>query len=291
MKTTIFSILVLTFILTGCNNVLLTIEGVPHQTREIGNKTSDTVIVYSVGGPLISNLPSDDFMRNLIPEFNYADFLLAVPNQFQTLKPNLFTKIITFNQSKQYNTESVKMLSDVVKFYKGLNKKVYVWGESYGAFVTQDLIVTHGIIADGYVIQVGRLDMNDIVWQTAKTGVMMLFKDGTQPYIPNLPPPDSISPNVLANSARLASGLGYKRYTKLLNRYSQSQLSNVVYIHATKDKNVGALTAAEKQFLNSKKVKVIEYKGGHQIPANITAQGFALLSLNDNIIIPAPNTP
>ena len=64
----------------------------------------------------------------------------------------------------------------------------------------------------------------------------------------------------MAVTAKLAAGIGHKRFTELL---SDKNLSNVLYIYGTKDENVGSLNTNEIRFLKEKKVSIIKLDGGH----------------------------
>jgi hypothetical protein len=62
------------------------------------------------------------------------------------------------------------------------------------------------------------------------------------------------------NMAKLASGLGYKRYMDLLK---DTDLSNVIYVYGKTDEQVGSLSKEELEFLKFKKVEILEGNGNH----------------------------
>jgi len=62
------------------------------------------------------------------------------------------------------------------------------------------------------------------------------------------------------NMAKLAAGLGHKRYTELL---ANIDLSNVIYIYGKTDEQVGRLLEAEMTFLESKGTTVLVGEGDH----------------------------
>ena len=77
------------------------------------------------------------------------------------------------------------------------------------------------------------------------------------------------------NMAKLAAGLGHKRYITLLK---DTNLSNVIYVYGKKDQQVGSLTTEEVDFLKSKNVKILASEVGHgQTSINFIKKGMDLL--------------
>ena len=135
-----------------------------------GNFKSNIVVVNTQGGP-VTRL-EDDILKDIIQESKMNDALFVNVHQAQTKEPHLFTKTdITFEDAKKYDKSSVERLKKVVDYFKEKNKKVYVLGISFGAFMTQELIASHGIdVADGYLIMVGRLDIDEDTWKPFSEG-------------------------------------------------------------------------------------------------------------------------
>jgi len=252
----------------------------------IGNINSDTIIINSQGGPILE-FSSDEIIRFLYEEgkINLNKTAIINIHQEQTLRPWKFRgKEITFEQAKKYDEKSVKRLSDTIKYFKNKGKKVYVVGTSFGAFVVQDSLATHGNIADKYLIIVGRLNMPKEVWSEFSKGNYVGFeydKNGIPKIIPfnaeqaGMGGGGSIEDK---NMAKLAAGLWYKRYITLLKNIN---LSNVIYIYGKKDQQVGNLNKKEVEFLKSKNVKILEWNGGHGETAE-QFTGEALKSFNNN---------
>ena len=129
----------------------------------MGNLDSDTILLIAQGGPIPALLKDD--LRPLLKGLNPNAIQVANIAQAQTLEQNRFTQQpITFEEAKEADARTVEILADTVQWFKNQNKKVYVAGFSFGAFVVQDLLATQGNIADGYLIMVGRLDMPEEVW-------------------------------------------------------------------------------------------------------------------------------
>lgn len=227
----------------------------------MGNLDSDTILLIAQGGPIPVLLKDD--LRPLLKGLNPNAIQVANVAQTQTLEQNRFTQQpVTFEEAKEADARTVEILADTVQWFKNQNKKVYVAGFSFGAFVVQDLLATQGNIADGYLIMVGRLDMPDEVWQEFAQGRMVGFKDGV-----TIVPTDAEGAGMGGegaytneNMAKLAAGLAYQRYTDLLD---DVPMDNVIYVYGKLDDQVGRLTDDELAFLNGKNVNVIASPGAH----------------------------
>ena len=225
-----------------------------------GNRKGDIIIVNTQGGP--STQLEDETLNEFIIYSKTESALFVNVHQAQTKNPSEFTtKDISFEQAKQHDLQSIKYLKRVIDFFKSQEgKTVYVLGISFGAFMTQELIASHGVdVADGYFIMVGRLDIDEGTWQPFSQGKYTEYV-----YDDN----GTYSINILGdgfdfeerNMARLAAGLGYNRYTEKLN--SISDLSKITYVWGDRDQQVGPLSTSEIQFLNSKGANVILSEGG-----------------------------
>ena len=119
-----------------------------------------------------------------------------------------------------------------------------------GAFMTQELIVRKGLdVADKYLIMLGRLDIDEVFWQGFSEGKMGFFENG---ILPSVLEQDDVTRR---NMSRLAAGLGRNRYTQLLDEHED--LSKVTYVYGKTDEDIGKLTEAELQFLQSKNANII----------------------------------
>jgi|GEM_PF-691366 len=235
----------------------------------IGNKKASTVIVNVQGGPILYFDIESTY--HMFVEKIHADLdkiLILNVHQEQTIMPWKFdTKKITFEQAKKYDKLSVKRLVDVINYLKKQGKKVYVVGISFGAFIVEDSIAEYGNIADKYLIMVGRLNMPKEVWSEFSKGDYVGFEyseDGKQKIVPfNAEQAGMGGSSSIAdqNMAKLAAGLGYKRYMTLLKNVD---LSNMLYAYGKTDEQIGALTKEEIDFLRSKGVKILEGNGNHE---------------------------
>ena len=227
----------------------------------VGNPNSDVVIVNAQGGPM-PTLATKEF-EGIFSTIDRDKFFLVNVHQAQTLAPNQFSeRAISFDEAKAFDAETIQLLADVVNYFKNAGKRVYVVGLSFGAFVVQDLLATQGDIADGYLIVVGRLDMPAEVWQPFSEGQMVGFIDGVtiEPVSADGAGMGGDGEFTDSNMAKLAAGLGHKRYTDLL---ADVDLSNVVYVYGKTDEQVGRLLDAEVAFLEGKDVTVIVGDGDH----------------------------
>ncbi|MFP2997046.1 hypothetical protein ABN763_14110 [Spongiivirga sp. MCCC 1A20706] len=227
-----------------------------------GDEKAATVLITVSGGPgtVIGSDTVDDFS----PFLNPKGILTVAVHQAQTLNPEILAgNDITLAQASSFDAESTEMLGKVIAYFKNQGRTVYVVGLSFGSFVTQDLIAKKGInSADKYLILAGRLDMNEIVWQAAAEGKTSYFENGITPIINPEPNPDVKERNL----ERIGAGFVMNRYTQLFN--SIESLCNLTYIYGEVDQAVGALTANEIQFLESKNANVIKGPGDHDDTLN-----------------------
>ncbi len=234
-----------------------------------GDGNAPVVLINVQGGPdtALSTGEVDDIFQT----FNTTDLLAVNVHQAQTLTPSLFEgNDITLDQAINFNAESVEMLSKVIKYFKDQGRTVYILGISFGAFITQDLITKEGVdVADKYLIMVGRLDINDAIWQGFSEGKFGYFENGINPIIDQEVGTDVTDRNL----DKLTAGIAMNRYTQLLNTFED--LSKITYVYGKTDEAVGALTEEELQFLQSKNVNIIIGSGGHdETIDDFVVQGF-----------------
>lgn len=234
-----------------------------------GDENAPVVLINAQSGP-DTKLSTDD-LDGIFEIFDTTDVLAVNVHQAQTLNPSLFEgNDITFEQAINYNAESIEMLYQVVKYFKDQGRTVYVLGISFGAFITQELIVKKGVdVADKYLIMVGRLDMNDVIWQGFAEGRFGYFENGINPIVA-----DEVGTDVTdRNLDKLAAGLSMNRYTELLNTFED--LSKITYVYGETDQAVGRLIDVEIEFLQSKNVNIIVGSGDHDETINdFIVQGF-----------------
>ncbi len=271
MKTIIKKSLFITLLITvfiSCNKdkkieeLEPSLSQIAHLATFHGEKNSNTVIINTQGGP-VTKL-EDDELKNILKKSSIeGKALLVNVHQMQTANPSLFTKKdITFEQAKSYDKASVETLKTVVEFFKKQpSKKVYVLGISFGAFMTQELIASYGInSADGYLISVGRLDIDEKTWKPFSNGIYTEYiYDIHGNYTIEERKVDDVTEK---NMAKLAAGLGYNRYTTKLSKFDD--LSKITYVYGDRDEQVGRLSLDEIKFLKARKATVIlEPKGNH----------------------------
>lgn len=235
-----------------------------------GEEDAPIVLINAQSGP-DTELTKDD-VDTIFQLFNTTDLLAVNVHQAQTQNPSLIENDdISFDEAINFNSESVEMLYQVIKYFKDQGRTVYVLGISYGAFMAQELIAKEGVdVADKYLIMVGRLDMNDLVWQAFSEGLLGYFENGITPIIDDEEDPDMVGRNL----NKLAAGLAMNRYTQLFNNFQD--LSNITYIYGETDQAVGRLTDPEVQFLESKNVNIIAGSGDHdETISDFIIQGFS----------------
>ncbi|BBB22614.1 conserved hypothetical protein [Abyssogena phaseoliformis symbiont OG214] len=141
------------------------------------NAESDTIIISLQGAPVTEFIINETYhilVNQAKLDLKKAQFIHV--HQEQTPRPWEFKESITFKQAKEYDKITVKYVADLIKFYKNKDKKVYIIGVSFGAFVAQDLIATYGNIADKYLIIAGGLDMPKEVWTQFSKGSYVGFE-------------------------------------------------------------------------------------------------------------------
>lgn len=222
-----------------------------------GGETAPIVIINAQGGPDV-NL-STDIVDLIADNLTAKDVLSVNPHQAQTLNPDILNESdITLDQAVAFNTESIDILYKVTKYFKDQGRTVYVLGNSFGAFISQELIAQKGIdVADKYLLISGRLNMNDLMWQASSEGREAGFENGITPIID--PEPHAVAWE--RNLMRISAGLAMNRYTQVLDNIDD--LSMLTYIYGTTDEAVGSLTPEEVQFLESKNANIISGSGGH----------------------------
>ena len=246
------------------NNEQLAIDyaGMPDSLRRlghsIGNSHSDIVLLSCPGGPEF-DLNYTEFKRSYEETYKLdleKIFIINV-HQYQTLYPEKFMDkeyIYSFDECKTYVTHNALYVNQLIHFFKSQGKTVYVVGCSYGGFIVSDAIAQGGNIADGYILTSSRVDMTPELWKIFASGQFTIFDDDATSIIPadniDYPLPEYL----LDCMAKMAAGLGHKRYSELLQN---TDLSNVTYLTGTKDKAVGKLTPDEIAFLKSKGANVI----------------------------------
>ncbi|QTD37541.1 hypothetical protein JL193_15910 [Polaribacter batillariae] len=265
---------------TKAEDIRIRYKNMPESLQKLGysfgNPNSNTVIINTQGGPMI-NLLTDSF-KSIFKEagdINEDKYFLINVHQAQTLKPEKFIMSeISFEQAKAYSKETSKMLYDLISYFKSENKKVYIVGISFGSFVGEGLIAEYGNIADGYLLAVGRLDMTEEIWKAYSKGIAASFKEDAINVVVGSRSDDEVT---TVNIRKIAAGFGHNRYTKLLEN---TDLSNLTYLYAKSDQNVGKLTDDEIKFLKSKGANVIGFEGGHRSWTKHLKEGIDLLLKN-----------
>ena len=237
-------------------------ENIPKSLEKLGhsygNPNRDTVIINVDGGP-INRLRTYRFETkyNIAGGIDERNYFLINMRESQTLHPEETEKEeISLEQAKNYNEKTTKTLFELVSYFKSQDKKVYVVGGSYGSFVGLKSIADYKNIADGYLLMVGRLDMNEEVWKPYSKGIETKFEEDGM-TIKHGEKSENIN---TVNMRKIAAEISIARYTELLK---DANLSNLIYIYIENDQIVGRLTENEITFLESKNAKVISVEGEH----------------------------
>ncbi len=218
----------------------------------------EKVILLAQGGPSY-----ESFSQKVVDGvFQCVDPAILKINvdQVQTLKANenkFKTQTFTFEQITKEVQKTTDLLADEVKKQKDAGKKVYVVGLSYGAWVVQSLLSKYGKTADGYIVSVGRLDMEKKGWETGSKGTWFSINlDNTV----KVKQDQTSSDDPKSNIPKIAAALMQYRYTELLKNID---FSNIVYVYGKNDETSGPMTTAEINFLKNKKATLIAGDGDH----------------------------
>ena len=199
------------------DKIQINFSNIPENLKKLGysfgNPESDFVIIYSQGGPFpqLSNWLWQKRLLSLNEEFGNYFFINSM--QTQIINSDEYTqKEISFEDAKIYIESTTEILADLVKYFKSQKKKVYLYGISHGAFIVENLIATKGNIANGYLIMVGRLDMDDEMWKSRVNNGSASFLNDGKTIIKT-----EVSSTIEGrNQDLLHAAKSYKRYTKLL---------------------------------------------------------------------------
>ena len=236
-----------------------------------GNVFSEVVLINVQNGPS-NTLATNDLRELLQLTERDNDFFVFNLHQQQTLEPNQFTNDITFEAAKTANQKSVDILTQAIQYFKAQDKKVYVLGIAYGAYLVQELLVREGTtIADQYLLMASRLDMPNLIWEAYSQGNTGGFIDGNTPFTGA---PSTLAPTE-KNNNKLFAGLAYKRYTVELAKYNN--LTNVTYCFGSMDESVGRLTQNEQALLITRQANLLEITANHQATIEgLIDQGFEM---------------
>ena len=222
--------------------------------ESVGDPEAEVVVVVAQGGPVLAL--SLNRAETVFAVVDLEEVHLVLVHQAQTIDPDRFlASDISFEEAQAIDAESVELLIAAVRHFKEQEKQVFVVGQSFGAFVVQDMLARQEVAADGYLLMVGRLDMPVEAWGVFADGDSPGFVDGTDVILRET----GIVPRE-RNMARLAGGLAHRRYTELL---AKVDLCDVVYITGDNDERVGRLSSDERDFLESRGAEVIVGPGRH----------------------------
>jgi len=224
-----------------------------------GNVFSNEILINVQGGPFTEL--KTNALKDLLQQTDKADnFFIFNLHQTQTLEPQEFTNEITFGKAKTNNQRSVEILKEVIQYFKAQDRKVYVLGIGFGAYIVQEMIVQEGKdLADQFLLMGGRLDMPDLVWQSFSEGNTGGFIDGATPFTGT---PSTLT-DTQKNLNKLLAGLAFNRYTFELAKYND--LTNVTYCFGSKDESFGSLTQNEQALLITRQANVLKIDEGHQV--------------------------
>ncbi|MEL6558547.1 MAG: hypothetical protein AAFQ94_10205 [Bacteroidota bacterium] len=233
-------------------------ESLKNYGYSFGNPASDAVIIHTQIGPL-TNLLTEEFKKIFtnVGGVDTSSYFVINIHQFQTMHPEkLSENEVSFEQAKNYNKVSTKMLYELASYFKSHEKTVYIVGLSFGAFAGIDCIAEYGPLVDGYLLMVGRLDMTETIWKSFSEGVEATFEEDAITVKIGQKPEKTSSINL----NKIAAGYGFNRYSE---RLQDTDLSKLIYYFGKKDQSVGKLTESEIELLENNGATVVGFNGGH----------------------------
>lgn len=226
----------------------------------------EIVIIDCPGGPdsLLEFRSRDRQRYRYLP--NYEQFSIISLYQAQSFNRSLYhyTDTFTYEDAVFEVGISSEMLHRSITYFKERGKQVIVAGSSYGAFVIQHYLANYDSRADQYIIMSGRLDIDQAMVKETRQGNSGSFGEDGLTYLPDehridLSEDDEHTREDIVSN-RLKAAIGHHRYTRKL---AEVKLSNVVYIYALNDQNVGRLRTHEIDFLRQKGARVFADDRGH----------------------------
>lgn len=220
------------------------------------NVSSDTAIVFVQGGPS-THLASDGLSS--FP--GYKNYCNIYVHQSQTYNSEIIIDDFSLQNAESEIEVTLKILFRVINHLKSEGKVVFVTGSSYGAFLVTKYLAEFGNNVDKFIILVGRLDMEEEVWQGYLSKKYYSFPDAVNPVFD----PSFVSSSTIDDVLfTLIGAVTRERYTESLEIVD---MKNVLYVYGTNDKNVGRLKPHEISFLNDKGVDLYKIEdGGHSSP-------------------------
>ncbi len=229
-----------------------------------GNPESDTVVIFEQGGPVHDFFLDDLEVENVDNFTGFNNFLRVYIHQTNTLNKDLFKAKMTEKEATRELDLNTEILDRVIRHFKSQGKKVHVVGHSFGALIIARYLADKGnTSADKFVMMAGRLDTEMFFVTNFLKGKRYFFRngDGADPFVD----PER-EQEITEDDRRSFFLIGVMMRERYTSKIKADNLSNVIFVSARDDDQIGRLTETEKAFLNTKKVKFIEIeKGGHSI--------------------------
>lgn len=224
---------------------------------EKGNPSSDTVVLYTQGGPAAS-LYTDYFDKLALSK--YKEVYVHQANTFNTYLIGGLNENLSTERAAKENEISADILYRVAKYFKEKNRVVVIVGHSFGAFVIERMLTKYSAVADKYLIMAGRLDMPDVVWQGLKARTPYYFKDGIEPIATFLP--TTLTEKERKETYAIMQLQATASSTRYTQQIKKENVNKIIYAYADFDNNVGRLTDQEIMFINTNGGLIYRIKNG-----------------------------
>lgn len=236
----------------------LNYDEVSEYANFFGDANNETVILHAQGGPM--SYLDDQGLIDLISPVNTNGIIVANVVQRQMgLYPAFYIRDISDAEAKSIVDDSVDDLADVVRHFKSLNKKVYVMGQDYGAYLIQELIAKYGSdIADSYLVLGSRLTIEEDFTDAWSAGDDAYYDFGATPA------GVQSSAAIGQSNQNLNRLFGYIGQQDYMSKLRSQDLSKLHYMHTANDDVVGPMDKDEISFLAIQKANVLDGEGSHE---------------------------
>ena len=233
-----------------------------------GSIEKDTILIMGDGGP--QNQLNYEYNGKVDWSYlnNFKNYYFVSLHQSSTYNPEIFNwkNSFTLEDGKYEIDNSSEIMYRAIKYFKNRGKYVVVVGHSYSAFIIPHYLATRPSLADSYYMIAGRLNADTLQTFYQLKGYNSKFEEDGKTLIE----PDTTRGKhpfrteryfkIRQASEMLKAGLGIRKFTEELK---DKDISNLVVCYGKKDRNVGALSDEEIQFLKKKKARVYGFNTGH----------------------------
>lgn len=223
-------------------------------TATMFSSANDTVFLMLNGGP-VSELDDTqyEFVFETFNQYAEPDFNVESLLQANMINPTIWQegKKFTYEFAKAENENSIKLIEMVVKKFKEQNKKVFLIGHSFGAFLLKKLLLQGSASTlnsvEKIIIMGSRLNHDPTAIEHLKNGTPCGYDNGQFACGDPLTEDDEFV------RQKLSLDIMYAQYSE---KVPVQHLSKVIFVYGNTDEQ-GALSAEEQSFLTSNQATLL----------------------------------